>query len=771
MYSTFKIFFRSATKQPVYALIHVLGLTVGLACFILILLWVRYERSYDQFHANSSRLYRVAFTNETGDLHGYWQTGTLSCYLEEEFPEIIHATSFKEGQCKIAFENKGFYCMGSYADPGFFKMFTFPFVQGDSITALERPGSVVITKSLSFKLFGDEDPIGRPVKINETLNYTVGAVIGDIPSNSSVNFDLLMPFSDAQDWMKTWDSKWTETYVMLQNEDQVEAVNRKIKGVLDHFQPAWKNTLYLVSLTKSHLHALKGGGLIVYIRSFTVMAVIVLLLACINSMNLSTARAESRQKEIFVKKISGSGKVKLSLQFLSETLILSLVSLIIAIILVKVFIPLVNDLLNTELSLTFSFHTVLALLGIAVFTGIVSGAYPALYLSAMMPKQIIQRSGQRSGSRGISLRYMLVTLQFAVSIFFISCTLLVSRQLIYLKSRDTGFRSENIIKLTTLGKLNEKAVELKKELLKNPNIGNVTVSFTDLTRWDNSGPIEWEGKDKTDLTEVGYNWVDDDFLKTFQLKMKEGRFFSKEFTSDQSNAFVLNEKAVNVLRLKDPVGMKMKSWFGVEGTIIGIIEDFHTTSMHEELGPIALLLADQSNYMFIGINGRDIAGTLRFIDQKVREFVPDDPFDYQFFEDHIHYLYQVEALTGRIATALSILAVFISCLGLWGLALSTLGQRTKEIGIRKVNGAPLSEIWVMLNKDFVKWIATAFVIAAPLAHYAMYRWLESFAYKTTLSWWIFALAGLLALGIALLTLSWQSWKAATRNPVEALRYE
>ncbi len=612
---------------------------------------------------------------------------------------------------------------------------------------------------------------GKPVKINETLSYTVGGVIKDIPPNSSVNFDLLMPFSDARDWMKTWNSKWTQTYVMLQNEDQSEELNKKIKEVMDRFQPAWKNTLYLVPLGKSHLHALKGGGLIIYIRVFTGMALIVLLLACINFMNLSTARSGSRYKEIFVKKISGSGKIKLSLQFLSETLFLSLVSLVVAVILVKLSVPLVNELLNTKLNIPFNFYAILTLLGIAFFTGIVAGAYPALYLSAIMPKQIIQGTGQRSGFKGISLRHMLVTLQFAVSIFFVSCTLLVSNQLFYLKSRDTGFRSENIIKLTTLGKLNEKTVELKKELLKNPNIGNVTVSFTDFTSWGNSGPIEWEGKDKTDLTEVGYNWVDDDFPETFQLKMKEGRFFSKDFASDQSNAFVLNEKAVSVLKLKDPLGMKVKSWFGVEGTIIGIIEDFHTTSMHDELGPIVLLPADKSNYMFIGINGKEIAGTLRFIDQKVKEFVPDDPFDYQFLEDHIHYLYQVETLTGRIAIALTLLAIFISCLGLWGLALSTLGQRTKEIGIRKVNGAPLSEIWVMLNKDFVKWIAIAFVIATPIAYYAMNKWLENFAYKTTLNWWIFALAGLLALGIALLTVSWQSWRAATRNPVEALRYE
>jgi len=519
------------------------------------------------------------------------------------------------------------------------------------------------------------------------------------------------------------------------------------------------------------MHDINGGGLITYVWIFSGMALIILLLACVNFMNLSTSRTELRHKEIFIKKISGLKRSHLSLQFLSEALLIAFISLGVALVLTKCSLPLVNSMLNTNLTIELNNSTIFTLLLVTFLTGLIAGSYPAFYLSNIMPRQIFQKSHQKPGSRNISFKNVLVVFQFTMSIFFISCTLLVANQIRFLRSKDLGIKKENIIKLTTIGKLNEKAVELKQELLKNPGIENVSVSNNDLTSWNNSGPLEWDGRDKSKLMEIGYNWVDDDFLETFKLKMKEGRFFSKDFTSDQSGSFILNEKAVSYLGLKNPIGMKVKSWFGVEGTIVGIVRDFNTTSLHDELGPIALLAGDQGNYMFIAINGSNVPETMKFIEQKVKELVPDDPYEYQFLDDHIDSLYKTEAITSKIAKVLTVLAIIISCLGLFGLALSTLEQRTKEIGIRKVNGARISEVLIMLNRDFVRWVTIAFVIATPIAYYAMHKWLENFAYKTELSWWIFALSGVLALGIALLTVSWQSWRAATRNPVEALRYE
>jgi putative ABC transport system permease protein len=769
--SFFKITLRRIINHPTYSIINILGLTIGLTCFIVIMLWVKNENSYDKFHKNADRLFQVAFTNETGDYHGYYQTGTMAGYLKQNFPEILHSTSFNGGQCKIAAENKGFYCIGSYADSSFLKMFTFPIIFGDATTSLIKPHSVVITKSLAMKLFGNENSIGKLVKINEGSDYTVTAVIKDIPANSQLKFDLLMPTCDTQGWMKTWNSKWTQTYVMLQDKSQFKDINQKISGVMNLFQPSWKNTLCLIPFTNRHLHDINGGGLITYVWIFSGMALIILLLACINFMNLSTSRTELRHKEIFIKKIAGLKRSHLSVQFLMEALLIAFISLFVSLVLAKVSLPLVNNLLNTNLVIKLNVTTILTLLLVTLLTGLIAGSYPAFYLSTIMPKQILLKTHKKSGIKNINLKNALVVFQFTMSVFFITCTLLVANQIHFLRSKDLGIKKENIIKLTTIGKLNEKAVELKQELLKNSGIENVTVSNNDLTSWNNSGPLDWDGRDKSKLIEIGYNWVDDDFLETFKLKMKDGRFFSKDFTSDQSGSFILNEKAVAYLGLKDPVGMKVKSWFGVEGTIVGIVKDFNTTSLHDELGPIALLAADRGNYMFIALNGNDLSKTLGYIEKKVKELVPDDPFEYQFLDDHINNLYKTEAITGKISKVLTVLAIIISCLGLFGLALSTLEQRTKEIGIRKVNGARISEVLLMLNKDFVKWVAIAFVIATPIAWYAMHKWLENFAYKTNLSWWIFALAGLLALGIALLTVSWQSWRAATRNPVEVLKYE
>ena len=769
--SFFKITLRRIINHPTYSVINILGLAIGLTCFIVIMLWVKNENSYDKFHENADRLFQVAFTNETGDSHGYYQTGTLAGYLKQNFPEILHSTSFNGGQCKIAAENKGFYCIGSFADSSFLKMFTFPIIFGDATTSLIKPHSVVITKSLSLKLFGNENSIGKLVKINEGPDYIVTAVIQDIPANSQMKFDLLMPICDAQDWMKTWNSKWTQTYVMLQDKSQFKDVNQKISGVMNLFQPSWKNTLYLTPYTDKHLHDIRGGGLITYVWIFSGMALIVLLLACVNFMNLSTSRTELRHKEIFIKKIAGLKRLHLSAQFLLEALLIAFISLLISLVLAKVSLPFVNNLLNTNLNIELNASTILTLLLVTFLTGLIAGSYPAFYLSTIMPRQILLKTNQKSGTKNINFKNALVVFQFTMSVFFISCTLLIANQIHFLQSKDLGLKKDNIIKLTTIGTLNEKAVELKQELLKSPGIENVSVSNNNLTSWNNSGPLEWDGRDKSKLIEIGYNWVDEDFLETFKLKMKDGRFFSKDFPSDMSSSFILNEKAVAYLGLKSPIGMKVKSWFGVEGTIVGIVKDFNTTSLHDELGPIALLAADRGNYMFIAVTGNDVTKTLGFIEKKVKELVPDDPFEYQFLDDHINNLYKTEATTSKIAKVLTVLAIIISCLGLFGLALSTLEQRTKKIGIRKVNGATIYEVLVMLNKGFVKWVAIAFVIATPVAYYAMNKWLENFAYKTELSWWIFALAGLLALGIALLTVSWQSWKASTRNPVEALRYE
>ncbi|MBN2347596.1 MAG: ABC transporter permease [Bacteroidales bacterium] len=767
----FKIPFRNLFHQPVYSIINILGLSVGLGCFIIIMLWVKYELSYDRFHENSDRLYRVAFTNETKEYHGYWQAGKLAGYLKENFPEIIHSTNFNETQWKVAYEKKGFFCIGSFVDTLFFEMFTFPFLHGNPETSLKQPNSIIITKSLSLKLFGDGNSIDKPVKLNDGSIFTVTGVIEDVPENSHIKFDFLLPYINAIDWMDNWDSKRTNTYVMLQDKNMFEEVNKKISGVMNLFQPAWGNVLYLIPVTRSHLYSLRGRSLITYVLIFSAMAFIIVLLACVNFMNLSTSRSELRQKEIFIKKINGSKRWQIAGQFLAESILSAFIAFIIAMILVELILPSVNNLLHTSLDINYNVPVTVSLLLITLITGLIAGSYPAIYLSSIMPNRIIKGRVQTSTNRKWKLRNILVVLQFTISVFFIICMLLIISQLKYIKSKDLGYNQKNVVKISSLGKLNAKAKELKAELLKNPNIENIAVSSNELTSWGNSGPIEWEGRNQDELIEIGYNWVDYDFLKTFDFKMREGRFFSEDYITDISNAFILNEKAVSYLHLENPVGMKVKSWFGVEGTIIGIIKDFHSTSLHEEIVPFALLLTERANFMFIRIKPHDISNTLMYIENNIKQIVPDDPFEYQFLEDQIDNLYLTEALTGKLAMIITLLAIFISCLGLFGLVLSSVEHRTKEIGIRKSIGAETREIMLMLTRDFTFYVVISFIIACPIAFYAMNKWLQNFAYKTTIKWWVFLLAGLITYVIAILTVSWQSWKAASRNPVEALRYE
>ncbi len=770
MKNLLKILIRNILRYPTYSMIKIAGLSIGLTCFIAIMLWVKYETSYDKFHVNAGNLYRVAFTSENEDFHAYWQPGNLAGYLKETYPEIIESTNYSEMQIKISHETKGFYGIGSYADTAFFTMFTFPFKYGGPGNSLKDPGSVVLTNSMSQKLFGDRNSIGEMVKLNEEMVYTVTGVINDVPENSHMNFDFLIPFSDADEEMKSWAPKWTKTYILLEDNANTDVVNKKIAQVMNKFQPAWKNILYLVPMEKSHLYNLSGGGLIVYIILFSSMAIIIVLLACVNFMNLSTARSEIKQKEVFIRKVMGSKKSQLGWQFIFESLLYSFISAFIAMLLTILLLPSINHLFNTHLQIS-NFSLLPYLLLLTAVTGLIAGSYPAIYLSSLLPDRLEKRKIQSRRSRKWNFRYILVTLQFVISIFFIVSVLSVKHQINFIKSKDLGFNKENVIRLSSVGKLSEKTKEFKSALLQNPSIEGVTVSVNNLISWTSTGPIDWDGRNKDELIEIGYNWVDYDFLKTFGLKMSQGRFFSREHMSDEDNAIVINEKAVDYLKLEKPVGMKIQTCFGFEGIIVGVIKDFHTTSLHEEMMPFALLLGENGNNIFIKTNGKDTKATLQFIQQQLKKVVPDDPFEYQFLEDQINDLYKTETLTSQIAGIATFLAIFISCLGLFGLVFSTVERKIKEIGIRKTNGAKTNEVMFMLIKDFTLYVLIAFIIACPIAWYAMHEWLENFAYKTNLSWWIFALAGLVALGIALLTVSWQSWQAATRNPVEALRYE
>jgi len=793
-----KITFRNIKRHKGFSLINISGLAIGMACTILILLWVLYELSFDRFHENADQLYQAVYKFEDQEVYGRYLPGPLAALLKDEYPDIIDTTTYKPWEKKISFGVKSFFGTGSYVDPSFFEMFTFPFLKGDPKTAFYEPYSVVITENLAHKFFGNEDPLGKTLTyyaFSEGIDLNVTGVIKNIPQNSHMQFDFLIPYEIGYEWMTSWWNNAVHTYVLLHEDNNWQDVSNKISGVLNKHIPnsKIKANLYLYPLKKIHLFALEGGGLITYVYIFSMMALVILLIACINFMNLSTARSEMRFKEIGIKKVVGSTRMQLVKQFLNEAILLSLLALFLATLMVKLLLPSVNAVLGVELNLDYSLVFILSLFGIALLTGIASGSYPAFFLSSFRPLKrqlssmiILKRKrGQKSTirQRGSFLRKILVVAQFSLSIFFIICVMVIHKQLNYIRNRDLGFDKEHVVVLQATGELKRRSQNIKNDLLKHPDIRNVTFSAFSLTDWESSVAgrnLDWTGKQTDRDFLIGNNYVDYDYLKTFNMEMIEGRFFSKEFLTDASDACVVNEAAVKAMGMKEPLGKKLVWGRGTQNenrrTIVGVIEDFNTQSLHQEIRPFALMPIENiqqymSNYMCIKLQSDDIPRSLKLIENKIKEFVPDDPFIYQFLDEKIDSLYRTEQLTGKLTRYITFLAIFISCLGLLGLASFSVERRTKEIGVRKVLGASVSKIILLLTKDFSRWIFLANITAWPIAWFVMSRWLQNFAYRIEIDIWIFIFSASLAYVIALFIISYQSIKAALANPVESLRYE
>jgi putative ABC transport system permease protein len=552
-----KIAFRNLTKHRVYSLVNIAGLAVGLACAVFIMLWVRYELSFDKFNANADRLYRVVFTNAQKDFYGFYQPGPLAKYLKENFPEVEQSTSCSVMQWKVSRETKGFFCKGGLVDSSFFQMFTLPLEEGDPSTVLAGPNSVVVSRSLAQKLFGKSDPVGQPLTLNDKPGAVVTGVFSDVPQTSHLQFDFVMPFSSGPDWMRLWDRKCTFTYVLLRENASRDEFNKKISGVMNTFNPTWKNILLLFPVTKSHLFNPGGGGPIIYIYIFTAFGLLILIVACINFMNLSTARSERRLKEIGIKKAIGSSRAELVCQFMAESILLSFISLLIAIVVVELSLPALNNLLDTRIAVAFSGRMVAALAGIALLTGVVAGGYPAIILSSFNPMMALRGKISRSGEHRYSFtRNVLVIAQFSFSIFVITCILFIAKQLGYIQSKDLGFNKDHVVMISTRGALQQNVSLVKDELMKYPFVQSASVSATDFTSFEGAGtgPIDWEGKTPNKALEVGFNFVDEDFAKTFQIRMAQGRFFSKGYPSDMADAFVVNEEAMKEMGISDPLG-------------------------------------------------------------------------------------------------------------------------------------------------------------------------------------------------------------------------
>ncbi|UCE18445.1 MAG: ABC transporter permease [Gemmatimonadota bacterium] len=794
-----RVAFRILLKNKVFSSINISGLAIGIACCILISLWIQDELSYDGFHEHKENIFRVVtvFRNDGTEVYGEQTPAPLAFTLKNTFPEIEKSTtvcgSWVTGNLRttIAVGDNSFYTDNLIlTDSSFFEIFSFPFLYGEKATALSDPNTVVLTSSVANRCFGDVDPLNKTIHIDGNP-VIVSGIIEDIPDNSHLQFDVVLPLTHVRNtdrgfFLNKWDSYGFSTYVLLRGGTPVRELDAKIDDLIiknDPFFGATAGHIFLQSLSRIRLFNVDGSaGLARYVYIFATIAVIVLLIACINYMNLSTARSEKRSKEIGLRKVVGSRRTLIIRQFFSESFLYAFISFLISLGIVIIFLPHFNELTGKRIDFTImNPGLIVGAILAALFTGIVSGSYPALYLSSFLPIDIFKKS-THSGIGKSLVRKSLVVLQFTLSIALIICMMIVSHQVGFMRHAEIGFSKENIITLPVNGSIENRLESFRHELKKNPNILDVAFkSSSSLRSGATSGTISWEGKDP----DLQINWchpmVDHDYFHTLNMKIVEGRDFSRDNQSDQKQGFILNEEAVRQSGLQQPVG-KSISVNGRTGIIIGVVQNAQLNSLRFQVQPevyhLSQTFREKFQTLFIKLGSAEnntkfssLRTLLTHIEHVWKQFMPGAPFEYRFLDETIEDLYRAEMRVSGILNYFTLLAVFLSCLGLYGLTSFMAEQRRKEIGVRKVLGASIPGIVIAFSREFTKWVFLANIIAWPLAYYVMNRWLENFSYRVKLGIETFLLAAFLALTVALLTVSYQSLKAALANPVESLRYE
>jgi len=774
-------------RNKTFSFINILGLGLGIACSLFIYLWVQDERSYDNFHANSDKLYQVIVSDKdkSGSISNSVDNtpGLLADALKKQIPEITDAAT-------VIWENNFLFTVGEkigkekgrYLGADFFDMFSFPLLQGNAKTALASPDNIVISQKLADNYFGKQNPLGKIIRIGDKRNYVVTGVIANLPSNSTLPFDFVLPiqhgFEDSHWMIDGWQHYGPATYVMLRKDASLAAVNAKLKDFLYRQDKHEDNKVVSLQLFKdrylySHFtNGVPDGGRIEYVRLFSMIAIFILLIACINFMNLATARSVKRAKEVGVRKVVGAVRGLLFRQFLLEAIVTAFLGVIIAIILVILLLPSFNHLTEKKILLHIADPSlIITLFLLTLITGFVAGSYPALFLSSLNPITVLKGTLKFKNSDAF-LRKGLVVFQFTLSIVLIVCTVIVYKQMNYVQTKNLGLDHSNLIYIHVEGDLVKNYKNFKNEALASGNIENISFCGTEPTNvgwW--SPAMKWDGKDPDDKTLFAQVEVSYDFLKTMKIDLIAGRDFSPSFATDSSN-FIVNETAAKYMRMKNPVGASF-SHGDMKGKIIGLVKDFHIVSLHAPIAPVFINLAPEpeEGAAIIRTFPGKTKQTITTIEAICKKFNPKYPFDYVFVDDELNRHYHSEMIVGQLANVFAFIAIFISCMGLFGLSMFTAGQRTKEIGVRKVLGASVARIAALLSKDFLLLVIIAFVIATPIAWWTMNKWLQDFAYKTDIGWMIFALAGFAAMVIALATISFQAIKAAIANPVKSLRTE
>jgi putative ABC transport system permease protein len=807
-----KIAIRNLIKHKLFSLINILGLAIGITCCILIILFVNYENSYDKYNEKANRTYRVASSASMGNtrINSMYSSAITFSKLLSDFPEIETGVKLlKFDITPILIGKVTYYESKIYAaDPTFYDVFTIPLLHGDPQTALTEPNCIVLSKNKALKYFGKTDVVGEVITIsinlpNETgnVNFKISGVSENMPENSHFRYDMLISLTtfprmlNNTEWwannfisylvLKEGTSKYDfDNKLIAFNKKYLDAFNQKYMGEKSYDDWAAKGnywTYYLQPLTDIHLNShldeeLEPNGNSTYIYIFSIIGIIILLIACINFMNLSTARSSLRAREVGLRKVVGSSKNKLIFQFLLESVMLSIFAVVISLLLVGILLPYYREFVQKPIALNYleNISIIPALILLGLFVGIISGSYPAFVLSSFKPVAVLKKNLVQK-SNYFNFRNALVLFQFATSIFLIAGTLIVYQQLCYIQNKNLGFDKEQVLVIKNRKTIKQNMSTFKDVLQDNSNVVEVTGStslpgtpfYNHLFRANGIEPFT-----------LSICMCDDNYQKALKLEMLKGRFFSKEFSTD-ANAVILNEEAVKLLGWYSPLGKSInysfnnwKEYFH----IIGIVKDFHYESLHQKIRPMALFLnggnfIGAENYISVRVKTGNLSESMNFVKSKWDEFASGVPFEYSFLNEDYNNLYINEKQTEQLLFIFSSLTIFIACLGLLGLASYIAGLRTKEIGIRKILGASVSGIVLSLSTEFIKWVIFANLIAWPVAYFFMNRWLQNFAYRIDISWWMFVLSGGIALVIALVTVSFQAVKAAMANPVESLRYE
>jgi putative ABC transport system permease protein len=776
--------FRNFYRNLGYSTINIAGLAVGLTASILIFLWVLDERGMNKFHQDSDRIYHVltnyVYTN--GTIETTMSTpGAMAPALQNDFPEVEHTARIDWGwELLLKHGEKGLIEHGCWGDPSIFSIFSFPIVKGDKINPMPNVNSIAISESTAARFFNTEDAIGKIFRVSEKYDMTVTAVFKDIPTNSTINFNFLLPYEikyKENPWLAEWSNTNDNTYVKLKKNASAELFKEKLKPYIKTKCTGCITDAVAQRFDETYLYSRwqngqVDGGRIEYVNIFTVVAIFVLLIACINFMNLATARSATRSREVGVRKVVGAQRGGLILQFIGESMLVSVVSLLFAIILVQLLIPLFNDLIKKKIVFDLTDPLILfSLLAIVLLTGFTAGSYPAFFLSSFRPAKVLK--GQvHSNLSGAGLRKSLVVFQFVLSIILIVGSIVAYNQISYIRNKNLGMDRNNVVYFDIHDGLGANRESFRNEAKKSPSITNVTYSgHIPFDHGSMTLGVSWKGKPADDITPFSSMTSDEEYLPAMGITLLEGRNFNGAI--DSLNYLVNEAFAENMgLSAKEAVGASVTIWGNEKGKIIGVFQNYHANNLKRKIGAMFISYNPQNTWrVFAKINGANRKEALKVLEQSAKKFDPAYPFEYHFLDDRFDELYRSESTIQNLAIGFTIVAIFISCLGLFGLASFTAERRKKEIGIRKAMGASVVHLIVLLCTDFTKLVVVALVIGMPIAWYFMNQFLNGYEYHAALSWWVFAATASAILLIALATVIYQSAKAAVGNPVESLRSE